>query len=38
MEDVVINGILEYASIGQRSAAKVNTKEMVDELVCVLEA
>jgi signal transduction histidine kinase len=37
MEDV-INGILEYASIGQKEVLqKVNTKEMVDELVRFFE-
>lgn len=37
MEDV-INGILEYSSIGQKEVLqKVNTKEMVDELVRFFE-
>lgn len=37
MEDI-INGILEYASIGQKEVLqKVNTKEMVDELVRFFE-
>lgn len=37
MEDI-INGILEYATIGQKEVLqKVNTKEMVDELVRFFE-